>query len=71
MQRSLSISSGGRPKGERRAIRKEAILNRQAGRADRRDERVANSSQPAQYGQRVENRFERMLNKKDEKSDAR
>merc|ERR1719242_1515168 len=35
MQRSLSISSGGRPKGERRQIRKDSILNRQAGRQGR------------------------------------
>lgn len=71
MQRSLSISSGGRPKGERRQIRKESILNRQAGRQGRRDNRVANASQPATYGSRVEGRMERLMLKKDELKDAR
>merc|ERR1711910_249267 len=71
MQRSLSISSGGRPKGERRQIRKDSILNRQAGRQGRRDNRVANSSQPAAYGSRVEGRMDRIMMKKDELKDAR
>merc|ERR1712113_790287 len=71
MQRSLSISSGGRPKGERRQIRKDSILNRQAGRQSRRDNRVANSSQPAAYGSRVEGRMDRIMMKKDELKDAR
>merc|ERR1712113_779598 len=70
MQRSLSIS-GGRPKGERRQIRKDSILNRQAGRQGRRDNRVANSSQPAAYGSRVEGRMDRIMMKKDELKDAR
>lgn len=71
MQRSLSISSGGRPKGERRQIRKDSILNRQAGRQGRRDNRVANASQPAAYGSRVEGRMDRIMMKKDELKDAR
>jgi len=71
MQRSLSISSGGRPKGERRQIRKDFILNRQAGRQGRRDNRVANASQPAAYGSRVEGRMDRLMLKKDELKDAR
>merc|ERR1719436_1329345 len=71
MQRSLSISSGGRPKGERRQIRKDFILNRQAGRQGRRDNRVANASQPAAYGSRVEGRMDRLILKKDELKDAR
>merc|ERR1719436_686085 len=71
MQRSLSISSDGRPKGERRQIRKDFILNRQAGRQGRRDNRVANASQPAAYGSRVEGRMDRLILKKDELKDAR
>jgi len=71
MQRSLTISSGGRPKGERRQIRKESILNRQSGRQGRRDQRVANSSQPMGYGARVESRMDRIMMKKDELKDSR
>merc|ERR1719361_2416553 len=71
MQRSLTISSGGRPKGERRQIRKESILNRQSGRQGRRDQRVANSSQPMEYGARVESRMDRIMMKKDELKDSR
>merc|ERR1711970_354230 len=71
MQRSLTISSGGRPKGERRQIRKESILNRQSGRQGRRDQRVANSSQPMGYGARVESRMDRITMKKDELKDSR
>lgn len=71
MQRSLTISSGGRPKGERRQIRKESILNRQSGRQGRRDQRVANSSQPMEYGARVESRMDRIMMKKDELKDSK
>merc|ERR1719361_3249305 len=71
MQRSLTISSGGRPKGERRQIRKESILNRQSGRQGRRDQRVANSSQPMEYGARVESRMDRIMMKKDELKDLK